>query len=122
VSQALCKLIENLERRRAVALLKASAAASAVGAGHSRAINIEGNVVGGTTSPFHSESNGIGHSPVAVGPRSGTNTPANRQVPQVGKFHLEPTSPLEITSSPNFPILIGDHSQLTTNTARPKAT
>lgn len=61
-----------------MALIKANIAAQSLG-GHSRAINIEGNVVGGTTSPFHSESNGLGHSPVAAGrPVSGSNTPVNR--------------------------------------------
>jgi hypothetical protein len=58
-------------------LIKANIIAQSLG-GHSRAINIEGNVVGGTTSPFHSESNGLGHSPVAARPVSGSNTPVNR--------------------------------------------
>jgi hypothetical protein len=34
--------------------------------------------VGGTTSPFHSESNNLDHSPVGARATSGANTPVNR--------------------------------------------
>lgn len=72
-------MIETLEKKRAIALLKASVSTVNLG-GHSRAINIEANTAGGTASPFHSESNGLGHNSPVGRPVSGSNTPVNRQV------------------------------------------